>query len=190
MSMITLQPGPSSHASVWLDELPPLTYPPSQVMELCVAARPGAIQTARRAAIERTWPSCGPSSYGLLGAEFIPAPTEQIQILVHCSDNQIAQAPFEDVLPRGPVRIGLLDEYGKAVLAGAAAAAELLGAGTLRFDHAAHDLVGSSPVVFAWLASGVVELLALPSESLDRLRLLDILRRPQRGPAAYASSPD
>jgi len=66
-------------------------------------------------------------------------------------------------LPARPKMLykGLTNEYVQAVIDGTTnhPTLALLGSGTLGFSWAAHDLVGSSYVVFRWLGWGIVQLL-------------------------------
>jgi hypothetical protein len=74
------------------------------------------------------------------------------------------------------VRVGLLDEYANAVLAGVANVAGSVGAprsALLRFRWAAHGVVGSSPWIFERLSGIVVHLLTLPGDaSAERIQAL------------------
>jgi hypothetical protein len=64
----------------------------------------------------------------------------------------------------GHARVGLPLEYVGGVLAGALQEPDMLGPGTLTFDHAAVHEFDSSWEVFRLLAIGVVRLMALPSD--------------------------
>jgi hypothetical protein len=70
---------------VWIEELPELRYPVEEVVEYSLEAHPKGFSAMRSAAAEMVRPSCGPSSYALIGAEFLPAPTGPLFIQVAVS---------------------------------------------------------------------------------------------------------
>ena len=74
--------------------------------------------------------------------------TNELVVQVAVSDG--TGPPLTRALAGDEVIIGLAGEYGEAVLAGAfdAAAPAALGAGSLRFDCAAHGVIGSSRQLF------------------------------------------
>lgn len=145
-------------ARLWQGTRPSRTYPAVQILERECRVQPTANTQVRQVAIEWRRAVCGPSSYGLLGAQWTPQSTERLLVRVLVS----ADVPFPGWDWRSQSspdpRPGLPLEYAKPVLAGALEAEGLpaLGAGILCFDQAAHDLVGSSPLVFHWLAHTVV----------------------------------
>jgi hypothetical protein len=145
-------------ARLWLGALPAMSYPVVQVLEHECLAQSTTSTEVRWAAIEWHRASCGPSSYGLLGAEWTPHGAERLVVRVLVS----ADVPFPG---RGwrpqfspDPRPGLPLEYAEPVLKGALEAEALpaLGTGVLCFCQAAHDVVGSSPLVFQWLTHAVV----------------------------------
>ena len=79
--------------------------------------------------------------------------------------------PLTNALAGDEVMIGLAGEYGEAVLVGVFDAAALagLGAGSLRFDCAAHGVIGSSRQLFRQLSAGVVRLLTRPTWTEEAL---------------------
>lgn len=150
-------------ARLWHGVLPAMAYPVVEVMERERRALPTATTRVREVGIEWRRASCGPSSYGLLSAQWTPQGTERLLVRVLVS----ADVPFPG---RGwrpqsspDPQPGLPREYAEPVLMGALEAEGLpaLGAGILCFSQAAHDLVGSSPLVFHWLARTVVGVLTL-----------------------------
>jgi hypothetical protein len=72
------------------------------------------------------------------------------------------------------VYLGLPLEYAKPVLEGVQAAAEVrsLGPGRLRFDYAAHAIIGSAPILFERLPSALLRLLSEAQMSEDQLTQL------------------
>lgn len=163
---------------LWLGELPATDYQTVALEERTLTTGRSVVANARRAAVEVFKVTCGPSSYGLLGAEFVPRSSDDLRI--HIAVSLDYDRPFEGALASShdDVRVGLPSQYVKSVLDGSAGADEIrdLGAGDLDFKCAAHGLVGSSQVVFDRLAGTVVMLLATDAESLPEDRLAQRLR--------------
>lgn len=164
---------------LWHGGAPVMTYPVVQVLERARRAQPTADVQVRQVAIEWHRATCGPSSYGLLGATWTPQGTQRLLVRVLVSADVVFPGPDWRPGSSPEAQPGLPAEYGEPVLAGALEAEGLpaLGAGILRFGLAAHDPVGSSPVVFHWLAQAVVSMLtlqgALPADEdlIQQLRL-------------------
>ncbi|MDQ5823780.1 MAG: hypothetical protein M3441_06145 [Chloroflexota bacterium] len=165
---------------VWLGEWPQATYD-------CVAVQtigfesPG-INTERssKVAIEVLRGRAGhPSSYGLLGGEFLPGNRDQLTAEVCISRSH--GAIFKPALISSPVdyaQVGLPDSYVLGVMEGLGGANQILGPGLLRFACAVHGLYGSSHVVFKWLAQMNVRLLARPDDLLTSGELTSIVNSP------------
>jgi hypothetical protein len=147
---------------IWGADLPAAHYPVRRTLRRRATAGAAAGAGRRVAALEVRLPRDA-GYYGLLGARFAAGPTGDLVVEVAISDAD--GPPLAWALAGGEVMAGLPDEYGEAVLAGAfdGAALARLGAGALRFDCAAHGVVGSSRHLFRRLSTGVVRLLAEPT---------------------------
>jgi hypothetical protein len=113
----------------------------------------------------------GHGEYGVLGARYEPHDYPYLRVSVAATlEAESRRAPDRF----GHARVGLPLEYVGGVLVGAFQEPDLVGPGTLTFDHAAVHEFDSSWEVFRLLAIGVVRLLGLPSE--DRIPM-DLLPR-------------
>ena len=171
---------------VWIEELPDLRYPVEDVVEQTVEASPKGWGAMRSAAAEMVRPSCGPSSYALIGAKFLPASKGPlfIQVAVSGASDEKLETPANEEQAGAPIShstkfVGFPREFLRGVFDVAVDAADLLGSGLLRFDHAAHDSVGSSIMAFRWATQATVRLLTINSNAIseDELRQLLVLDR-------------
>jgi hypothetical protein len=154
---------------VWLDEAPPADFIASSFVTRVVKPKVVVEATRMTAGIEVNIAHGPKASYGLLGAELVEANVDGLEVVV--SVNTVG-FPFQGSLALKPdeVKVGLLDEYANAVVAGVVKVAESSGVPTraaLRFRWAAHGLVGSSPSVFEKVSGLVVQLLTLPKSASD-----------------------
>jgi hypothetical protein len=181
MSVEIVHLGYSSKARVWLGELPDCAYPSGKILE--------AVQEQETQSSSQAEPSCaaveamlvrGPRVlYGLLGASFTPDESQRcvVQVGVDTAFERPANWMFPEYSREqtrwalatnlDSIYIGLLEEYAPAVLRGSVHAGEVLGGGLLRFDCAAHGLVGSSEWLFQNLADLLVVLLARTQRFLN-----------------------
>jgi hypothetical protein len=148
-------------ANVWLDEAPPASFAASSTLTRVVKPKTvvGAFRTI--AAVEINIPHGPTASYGLLGAELVASTTDGLEAVV-CVNAAGSEFTPSLALRRDEVRVGLPDEYARAVVVGIDEMAETIGlptAATLRFCWAAYGLVGSSPWVFKELTILIVRLL-------------------------------
>jgi hypothetical protein len=155
--------------NLWLGEPPPAVFTPSVVVTHVV--KPKVVLNASQtiAGIEINIPHGPKASYALLGAELVALNTDGLEVVVSVNN---AGMPLLGAIALKPddVRVGLLDEYARAVVAGVANAAESNGVPTsasLRFRWAAHGLVGSSPSVFEKVSELIVRVLTLPASASD-----------------------
>jgi hypothetical protein len=107
--------------------------------------------------------------YGVLGARFEPHKYPFLRVFVAVTLGAQARGVPGQF---GEARVGLPMEYVGGVLAGALQEPDLIGPGTLTFDHAAFHEVDSSWEMFRLLAIGVVRLLGLPSDGPIPMDLL------------------
>lgn len=154
---------------VWIDEAPPADFTPASVVTRVVKPKVIVEATRTTVGIEVNIPHGPKASYGLLGAELVEANVDGLEVVV--SVNKVG-FPFQEALALKPddVRVGLLDEYANAVVAGVVKVAESSGIPTrasLRFRWAAHGLVGSSPSVFEKVSGLVMRLFTLPKGASD-----------------------
>jgi hypothetical protein len=159
--MLAFTVGQYVRVRVWLDDLPQAAYPSTDVVTRVIkSANIGNTET-RQVAMELFRPTCGPSSYGLLGGRFKPMRTGTLE--VHVAFTEGPTDHFAGALaPSDDVRVGLPFGYVLGVLNGALGSKEIhnIGAGTIMFDCAAHGYVGSSLSIFRMLAEEVVGLLS------------------------------
>ena len=171
-------PGTGVRARVWLDELPDVTYPIDDVLECSISPHQSRTDAVRLSAIEVVRMPGHPSSYGLLGASFTPKRTDRLLIEVASSTPGGEQVDWALAGRCDEVRSGLPKEYAVSVFDAAATvgASWKLGAGVLRFDHAAHGLVGSSAWFFGALSRAVMSLLVHADEPCSDAALAEIVR--------------
>ncbi len=172
--MIQLNLG-SREARIWLQELPDADYEAHEVVEHLLTAKTSALSEIRQAAVELFRHTTGPSSYGLLGAEFTPKPTGYlvVSVAVSSTDGRRLEWAFANAIDE--VYVGLLPEYISGILEGVHDAGEILGSGVLRFQWAAHGAVGSSQRFFEELARIVVQLLTDEANSLSEEELVELV---------------
>jgi hypothetical protein len=178
--MIELQLAHHRKARVWLNDLPDARTTFPEVSEHSAEAAKALIEEARRAAIEIIIPRGPRALYGLLGAGLNPNQSNALIIRILTSRNVGPLFPDSLALSSDEARVGLPDEFSKAVLEGATNQIVKiggLGSGELEFGHAAHGLVGSAPIIFNWLAASLVQLLRR-GESVSHQELTEILQAP------------
>lgn len=158
-------------ARIWIGELPNLIYPTTKFVERRLEARTSALTQVQQAAIEMIIPSAGRALYGLLGAEFAPDNSEQLLVKVAVSEKAESEVNWSLASSIDKVYSGLPSEYVDSVLDGLTSAGEILGAGELLLNCAAHGVVGSSPRVFRQLALTLVSLIASQGESVSEEEL-------------------
>lgn len=154
-------------AKVWLDEAPPADFTATSLVSRIVQPRVLVLATRQIAGVELNIAHGPKASYGLLGAELVEANVDGLEVVV--SVNTVG-FPFRPSLALQPEesKVGLLDEYSNAVIAGVVKAAESIGAprrASLRFRWAAHGLVGSSSSMFERLSGILVQLLTLSRDA-------------------------
>ena len=113
--------------------------------------------------------SGGRGECGVLGARFEPHEYPYLRVSVAATlaaEGRHAPDRF------GHARVGLPLEYVGGVLAGAFQEPDIIGPGTLTFDHAAVHEIDSSWEILRLLAIGVVRLLGLPSDDRIPMNLL------------------
>lgn len=162
---------------VWLGELPEAGYEPSHTVERVIEGAHAGFQRARRAAVELVKPVSAFSHYGLLGATLKPDAhgITGIQVLASHAAGELFSDTIFHYAER--VRTGLPDEYVNGVFDGVEAAREQLSglrSGTLVFDRAAHEAVGSSAATYKYLSNIVVRILNLETESPSEEELAEL----------------
>jgi hypothetical protein len=106
---------------------------------------------------------------GVLGARFEPHKYPYLRVSVAATVGAESRRAPDRFLH---ARVGLPLEYVGGVLTGAFQEPDMVGPGTLTFDHAAVHEVDSSWEVLRLLAIGVVRLLGLPSDGRIPMDLL------------------
>ncbi len=172
---ITLNLSHHRKARIWLGELPDLSYPGVEVLERQQDAKASTIAEIKYAAVEIFAPKGVRALYGLLGAKFTPDNLEQLLVQVAFCGDTAKQVEWSLAAKVDKIYAGLTSEYAPSVLDGALRVAETLGSGVLRFECAAHGVVGSSPKIFRQLATISVELLTARAESLSEEELTALI---------------
>lgn len=152
----------SDKARIWLSQLPEIEFSPKAVEERVLAAGQAA-PTSLSVGLE-LFLARGPMAiYGTLGATFIPAASDGLEIKVGSAE---PGASFRGSLAHGfdEVRVGLPSEFVQSVLKGLAEGVSRvqLGSGRLTVRHAAAAKVGSNSWVFERLGLALPVLLTLP----------------------------
>jgi len=153
-------------ANVWIDETPPAEFSAVSVLTQLANPKSPVSATSRMAGAEICVPYGPMTSYGLLGAELINVDADAFKVIVSVNDAGRAYGSSLTSMS-DEVKVGLLDEYARAVVDGVVAAAEAIGAPRrteLQFRWAAHGIVGSSRSLFKKLGVVVLQLLMLPKE--------------------------
>ena len=114
---------------------------------------------------------------GLLGARFSPG-SEKFLVEVRSRARGFEREVYRHALiaDHSDALCGRPDEFADSVMAAASTLGLELGPGELVFEYAAHDLVGSSVVVFRGLARLVIQSLAADPERQGAAALLEGLR--------------
>jgi hypothetical protein len=163
---------------LWRGEGPGASYAAEEIIERRISPTKRAEDATSSSVAIEVWLPMGPRAlFGLLGVRYerdgpaceIRAPVVRGLDGVRLSDT-IAAANDE-------VRVGLPDEYGRAVVDSLAHEAEVLGLhGRLSVENAAHSLVGSSRSVFAALSTLAVRLIVEPFDELEQGSIEEIVR--------------
>lgn len=157
----TFELGEYRRARVWLGDLPDASYSSITTLSHAIAAHEESQNELRLAAVEVFVPAGGRFMYGLLGGEWHPDPTGQLNINVSISSSNERLFDQSLAMKNDEVRVGLPAEYSQAVLAGIEfAKSELneLPSGKLSINCAAHGVVGSCEAVYKHLAAILVKL--------------------------------
>jgi hypothetical protein len=176
MSIIDLK---HPRARVWLGELPQARFEPSHITEHVLNGTLSPTGGSRRAAVEALRTVSTFSPYGLLGAEMTPdaAGSVRIQILTSSESGEVYTGTIFPYPER--VRVGLLPELVNFVLEGVAAANEHLGglkSGTIVFNCAAYEPVGSNGLMYRYLSNIVVQLLNSNKEGFSEEELAELFK--------------
>ncbi|NJK91118.1 MAG: hypothetical protein HC904_04360 [Blastochloris sp.] len=165
-------------ARIWLNELPDASCPTGVTQEISVSAK-GESVMAKRAAVEVFVPLGPRSMYGLLGGEFTPSTTGQLNVTIISSAANGKSLSESLASSSDQVRVGLPREYCEAVKEGIRLAqAELSPAsGELVINYAAHGEIGSCAAVFKHLAAVLVRLVNSKSLNLTDDEIASFFRR-------------
>ena len=159
--MRTLELGKHRQARFWIGEHPDVACPSVKTLTHTIAADRESQNGLRLAAIE-VFVHLGPRTmYGLLGGQWKPDATGQLSIEVNISAANERLLADSLALKGDEVRVGLPAEYAKAVLVGVDAAKKemnVLTAGKLSINCAAHGAIGSCEAVYTHLAAMLVKL--------------------------------
>jgi hypothetical protein len=141
--------------TIWLGILPePYSYPAEELLAYTVQqTQPSEIKDERRACLKVTVHGWNHST-GLLGMNFVPQDTTQLDIRV----GVLSKA----MIPNAPVQIGLTKTHAQGVLDELImylAQNDILGSGTLTVNHAAYDPIYSNDRFFRALAKSALLLL-------------------------------
>lgn len=142
---------------LWCNDEETGRYPASRTLERLVSAPPRRDATACRVTAEWQQAHYGhPSTYGLLGASFVPDESGTLQARVALPEAKPWDTASFWATQRRP-GIGS-DYYAKGVFAAIMVPIEVerLGCGNLTFDRAIEDRAASSPMMFGQLALAVV----------------------------------
>lgn len=159
MTELSTRFGFAGSARVFVGELPALPPAPQDgTLAVDLDADPGG-RPGSPVCVEIVVRRGARALYGLLGAGHVPDESGRLQALVPLASG--SGGVFESPLTRvEPAYSGLPPEYGQFVVDALAAAPPVpAAAGLVRFDHAAHTVAGSAPLVFAKIAPLVLELM-------------------------------
>ena len=157
-------------ARVWLGELPQASYLADYTVERSIEAKSPDFNNVRLAAVELREPKGPRVLYGLLGAEFRPLKSNNLDLQVNVSSNDNLRIADSSLNQSGDILVGLPKEYIDSVVRGVfdiGEKADGIFAGTLLFNCAAHSIVGSSESIFRRLSYIVVQILFSPKNTLS-----------------------
>lgn len=175
--MRSIKVGVSSRANIWIGTLPDSVFEAKGVREFRIETGSAGEEAVLRAAVEIWYPRDA-AYYGLLGGTLTPGQGHATLVQVATSDQYGRGLQHPSVLSKD-ARVGLPPEYAEAIVGSASGTPELalLGPGVLRFDCAAHDVVGSAPMVFGRLTTFILRIMASKAtESLTEEELASLLR--------------
>lgn len=176
MSVVDLR---NPRARVWLGELPPARFEPSHTVEHVLDGTLPPARGGRMAAVEMLRNVSAFYPYGLLGAEMTPGTGGSVRIQV-CTSSELGELYPDTIFPQpGRVRVGLPAELVNFIFQGVEAANERLGglrAGTIVFNCAAFEPVGSNGIMYKRLSSILVQLLNSDTEALSEDGLTEIFK--------------
>ncbi|HEX8475599.1 MAG TPA: hypothetical protein VF666_16340 [Pyrinomonadaceae bacterium] len=177
--ILTLHTTEHLSSRVWLGELPEVGYEPSHTVERVIEGALHGFAGVRRAAVELLKPVGAFSHYGLLGATLKPGTSGIVSVHVMASHTN-GEIFSDTIFPySGRVRTGLPDEYVNGVLEGVEAASEQTGglrSGTLVFNRAAHEAVGSNTATFKYLSNVVVRILNLETDAPSEDEITELFK--------------
>ena len=176
MSVVDLH---NPRARVWLGELPRARFEPSHTVEHILNGTLPAGRGSRMAAVELLRNVSTFRPYGLLGAEMKPDCGGSVHIQI-CTSSESGELYTDTIFPDpGRVRIGLPAELVNFVLQGVSAADEHLGGlkpGTIAFNCAAYEPVGSNGNMYKHLSNILVQLLNSDTETLSEQSLTELFK--------------
>lgn len=177
--MIEVALGAIGKGRVWFGDLPPAVFPCAAPITKTVPALGATQRPTTAVAVELFVPTGPRARYGLLGAHLLrPRPGAEIGIEVFTTTADGEKYADSLAGSLDVVRVGLPREFADSVMEGALNAGNeaALGPCVLRFDHAAHGEIGSSPSFFGRLARAVVRLVAIGPLGPTDERLVATLR--------------
>jgi hypothetical protein len=161
-------------ARIWIGELPDSSYTAVDVLERQLEAHKPEITKQQDAAIEMLIPTGPRALYGLLGASFKPNHSMQLVIQVAITDRVQQLLDWSLAKRVDEVHIGLPMEYSESVFQGVLEGS-LSRSGILRFDQAAHGVVGSNSWMFRHLAKLITQHFTYEEEGLLEQDVLTFL---------------
>lgn len=167
-AMRILDLGRHRRARIWIGDLPDVAYPSQKTFTHTIPAGREPYKQQRIAAVEVFVPLGPRSMYGLLGGYLQPTSTEFLRVDLSISSSNERLFTHSLAMESDEVRVGLPAEYADAVLAGVELAKEhlnIVAAGSLQINCAAHGVVGSCAVIYKNLAAILVKV--FNAESLD-----------------------
>jgi hypothetical protein len=162
---IRLHGSAGSEMTIFMYSVPNPGSPDGEMRTLALPAGPRCDE-GRSATVEVFRPRSIGLTYGVLAGEFYPLRKQACELEVMVID--ATSGPLGTRQDAGEVSVGLPSEYAESVLDGAKVAAQVLGAGVVRFGWGAYSREGSSRTMFRRLATLLVHLMAMDGTSPEQ----------------------
>ncbi len=129
--------------------------------------------------IELLIPRGGRNIYGLLGANYIPMPTNNLEVSVLCGTNFNANSFKKSLIEKiEPVYLSISEEYCKAIfdkIESLSKNSQLNLGGKLNFCYGASSEISSNELIFSKLTNLIINLIPISEHKIDSGLLMQLI---------------